>query len=65
MTSFWASFKTWFNVSILRFQEWFGVSHFQIDLSYRYCGIFELATVLATFQKMGEIFQSSGHPAWN
>jgi hypothetical protein len=46
------SFKTWSVVSILRFQRWFDVDvlGFQIQICYRYFGLFCLENVWATFK---------------
>jgi hypothetical protein len=53
-----SSFKTWFVISILRFQKWFNVDAlgFQIELICRYFDLFVWNTVWATFWKKWAIF---------
>ncbi len=42
---------------------WWRCLHFQIELWCYYFGFWGLATILATFQKIGHVFKSFGHPA--
>jgi hypothetical protein len=61
-----SNLQTWLVIGILRFQKQFDVDvlDFQIELCYRYLGVFWFGDYLAQFLKNWAIFfkSSSGHP---
>jgi len=53
--------KTWFVVGITWVQKWFNIDVLDLQIEL-WCRFFDLDTVLATFNKVGIFFKSSGHP---